>query len=252
MTTFDPAAGTTIVNNNVAISVPPGAAGDANGGALTITLTGARQPAPAAPSQTLAVQESTDLALPVPAGAASYRPDGTVFRVAIANQQGASVRAFAAPVTLFLKYSAADLAGVRGDPALLTAAYLVDASTPAPANPNSMPAGSWIFFPSSAVTLDPIQGLVTVQAQALGQAVAIFSKPAPEVQTVHVSTPLLSGVDAEAQVFGSRPAGTRLIVVEPETQGRMLVFDRSTQSYAYVGAGDIAPTSIQARSGPAG
>lgn len=241
--TFDPSVGATIVNNNVAISVPPGAAGDGVSGTLTVTLAPPSLARDAA-QPGLAVRDLKASSLPVPEGPAQFQPNGTVFLVAVANQQGAAVRAFAAPITIALKYSSVDLAGAKGDPALLAVGYLVDESTPAPANPDSLPVGSWIFFPPSLVQLDAEQGVITVQAQALGSAIAVFSNPAPDVQTVGPNARLMSGVDeATAQVFGVRPEGTRLRVVEPEVDGRMLVLDPATNGYAFVDAADVAPAT---------
>ena len=218
---FDAAAGTTIINNNVGLSIPPGAAGTS--GTVILTLEPAGQSQSSEPS-TFAERSFAQ---------AQPGVQGTVFRATVTDQTGQTITTFAAPITLMVKYGAAD--GTM-------AAYLVDTITPAMANPNSFPPGAWLFFPPSVTSTDTASGVVTVQTQVLSAVIAIFSNSASDVRTVVPHAPLLSSFDpATAETFGTRPPGTRLRVVEPRVGDYLLVLDPATGGYTYVSATDVAP-----------
>ncbi len=223
--------GSTIVDNDVALSIPPGAAG---AGALTVAL----QPLAGLPAEESFAERALGAeAVPLPSG---MSPSGTVFRASVADQAGVPVSAFAGPVTLAIKYGPSDLALVAGDPARLAAAYLVQTDTPAIVNPDHFPVGSWLLFPPTAVQVDQANSLLRIQAQALGGAVALLAKPASYVRVISPSAVLFSGYDpTTSRAFGTRPMLTTLRLVEPEVGSRILVLDEATGSYAYVNAADV-------------
>lgn len=240
-TTFDAAAGATIINNNVALSIPPGVTGNGSAQNLTVTL----QPAGGTGPSSSAAGQPVIQTLTTPDGPARFDAAGTVFRVGVTDQAGNAVVAFAAPVTLAIKYSPTDLASANSDPSGVAAGYLVDTSTPALVNPDAFPPGSWVFFPASAVHIDPASSVITIQAQALGGAIAIFSSSSAFVQTIGPSAPLLSSFDPDtSQTFGSRPTATYLRVMEPQIGDRLLVMEQDTGGYAYVNAADVTPAGI--------
>ncbi|HVA23495.1 MAG TPA: hypothetical protein VMW62_03805 [Chloroflexota bacterium] len=167
-----------------------------------------------------------------------------MFRVGISDQTGNAVVAFAAPVSVSMKYSAVDLASSGGDPSGLTAGYLIDANTPTIVNPNRFPVGSWVFFPPTSAQVDATSGVITVHAQALGGAIAIFSHPVAYVQTAAPNTRLLSSYDpGTSETFGTRPESTYLRVLEPQVGNRLLVEEPSTGGLAYVDIADVMPAT---------
>lgn len=237
--TFSAAAGSTIVNNNVALSIPPGAlAGSGDTVSITLEPVG---PSAADPAEPVFAERLFAPAVAVPRGAAKFSWDGTVFRASVADQAGGAVSAFAAPVTIVIKYGPADLAMAGGSVQRLAVAYLVQADTPASVNPDSFPPGSWVFFPPSAVEVESANALITVHTQALGGAVAVFGRPAAPVRSVVPQIGLYSGYDpATSAIFGTRPMWAEFIVVEPQVGERLLVLDPLGGSYAYVNAADVS------------
>jgi hypothetical protein len=187
-------------------------------------------------------QRVLDPDIPLPRGRAQFSLDGTVFRARVVDQAGRAVGAFAAPVTLAIKYTPADLAAANGVAAALAPAYLIEEDTPAIVNPDHFSPGSWVFFPPSAVSVDSANGVLRVQTQALGAAIAVFGRPAPVVRTRAGNTWLYSGFDpVTSLIFGARSQQTRLEVVEPQIGDRLLVRDPANGSYAYVDANEVEP-----------
>lgn len=178
----------------------------------------------------------------VPGGPFQYSPNGTLFQVTVTDQAGNAIRTFPSPVALLLKPNAADLAMARGDPKQLAVAYMVDEQTPAIANPLRFPAGTWVFFPPSAVTQDPATGNLLVQAQVLSGLISVFSHPVGYVQVLKDSAPLLSSFASDAQTFGRKPQWSYLQVVEPQIGERLLVQDPTSKNIAYVNAADVGPS----------
>lgn len=214
------------------LSVSPGV----NGGTQTYTVTITSL------SQAPAVRIFALIA-PIPGGPAQYSPNGTQFQIKLADQAGSTVNTFATPVQLVLKWNGADLAMAQSDPKPLTAAYLVDAATPAIANPNGYPVGTWVFFAPSAVTKDLTAGTLTINTQALPSVISIFTNPIGWVQTLRPGTPELSSFDpAQSKTFGTKPQFAYLQVAEPQIGSRLHVIDPATGNYAYVDAADVGPS----------
>ena len=100
------------------------------------------------------------------AGLPATAPNGTIFGLAIADASGNPITTLPAAAQLAMARNAADLTMANGNANLLTAAYMVDGNTPAIANPNREPSGTWVFFPPSGVSLDAAHGIMTVNTQA--------------------------------------------------------------------------------------
>lgn len=237
--TVSAAAGSTIVDNTVALSIPAGAAGARSGDTLSVSLQPLGQ-ALALLAQSGVAEQTVGIWPPIPRGLARFSASGTVFGVRVADGNGVAVSAFTAPVTLSIKLKPADLVGANGELSVPTVAYLVEPDTPAMVNPDNFPPGSWVFFPASAISVDVANSVVTVQAQALGDAVAVFNRPPPYVRTLGPAA-LFSGYDPETSLtFGRRVQPTYLQVIEPQIGDRLLVIELATGGYTYVNAADVA------------
>jgi hypothetical protein len=181
--------------------------------------------------------------LPVPGGPARFSPNGSVFDVSITNASTVPITTFGAPITVTIRYSSADLAMANGDPSLLTVAYLIDANSPQIENPLGFPVGTWVFFPPSAVKIDPVGGTISVTTQALGSVVAVFANPPGYVQALASPTNLYSSFDPQtASQLDGKGQFSYLQVIEPQIGSRLFVLDPITQNYAYVNAVDVGPS----------
>jgi hypothetical protein len=225
----------TVVNHNVGVE---GSAGTLPSGA-TINF------GPPGSSGGFAARAFGQLApaVPVPGGPAQFSPNGTIFDMSIKDGSGNLITTFAAPLTVVFRFNAADLAMAKNNPSVLTAAYLLDANSPPIENPNHYPIGTWVFFAPSVTTLDTTNNTVTVNTQAVGSTLSVFSNPVGYVQTLSPSTPELSSFDpATSQTFGTKPQFSYLQVVEPQIGGRLLVLDPDSGNYTYVNASDVGPS----------
>jgi len=180
----------------------------------------------------------------VPGGPFQYSPNGSIASVAVTEQSGAAVTGFAAPITIFLRYNAADLAMARFNSGILTAAYQVGAATPASENPNGYPAGTWVLYPGGNVSQDLTAGTITIQTTKLGSILSVFTQPVGYVRTLTNDTREYSGW-GQAAVLASRPKGVDLQVVQPQTGGRLFVLDPLTSNYAYVDASAVGPSEVR-------
>ncbi|HVA23611.1 MAG TPA: hypothetical protein VMW62_04385, partial [Chloroflexota bacterium] len=200
------------------------------------------QPAPVGPVVQVVVQPQP-AGVPVPGGPAQFSPNGTVLSISITDQAtGQPITTFAVPIQLTLKPNAADVAQSNGHPETLTAAYVIDALSPALENPLHFPVGTFVIFPPSNVVNDIASGTVTIQTQAIGSTIAVVTNPVGYVQATDAA-PVLSSFDPNnTQTFGTKPQFSYLQVVEPQIGNRLLVLDPDTGNYGYVNATDVGPS----------
>ena len=218
--------GGVILAGNTAIIVPPAALAGVAGGKATFDI----QPAPVS-------------TLPIPGGPSQYSPNGTVLAISISDANGNPVTTFPVPIPIEVKYNAADVGQANGNASILTAAYVVDALTPAIANPLGFPPGTFVVFPPENAKLNTQTGTILVKTQAIGSVISVVTNPVGYVQTLSDDTPELSSFDPNtSQTFGSKPQFTTLQVTEPQIGGRLLVLDPDSGNYAYVNATDVAPS----------
>ncbi len=225
--TFDPRTGADILAGNVGLSFPPD------------SLAGATGPV------TVIVQARPGLfrLATAPGGPFQFSANGTIFAVNV-SESGTPIRVFAAPVTLLLRPNAADLAMARGDPRLLTPAYMIDADSPAIENPFGFPAGTWVRFPAVNSTVDPATGTIAVRTRRLS-LVSLLANSGGYVQTLVKGAALWSSFALDAQITGApKPQFTYLQVLAPQIGTRLLVLDPDTGSYAYVNAADVGPSGL--------
>jgi hypothetical protein len=142
-----------------------------------------------------------------------------------------------------MKYNSSDLGQANGNPNLLTAAYVIDANSPAIENPLGLPIGTFLLFPPEHVSLNTVAGTVTATTQALGSTVSVVTNPVGYVQTLEPDTAEQSSFDPNSsQTFGTKPQFSYLQVVEPQVGSRLLVLDPDTGNYSYVDASSVAPS----------
>jgi len=152
------------------------------------------------------------------------------------------VTTFQVPITLTVKYNAADVSQSNGHPETLTASYVIDANSPDVENPMHFPVGTFVLFAPEHASLNTTTGTVTVTTQAIGSTIAVVTNPVEYVQTLQPNTPELSSFDPNAsQSFGDKPQFSTLQVVEPQIGNRLLVLDPDTGNYSYVNATDVGP-----------
>lgn len=176
----------------------------------------------------------------IPGGPASYSPNGTIFRLSITDEAGNLITALPGAIQLLMAWTAADLSMAGGQVSALTAAYMVDDNTPAMANPNHEPAGTWIFFSPSAVTVDQANGVMTINTQLVSGIMSVFANPVGYIQIVGRDVALYSSFDpASSQVLSHKAQFAYLQVVEPQVGTRLHVLDPATNGYAYVNASDV-------------
>jgi hypothetical protein len=153
------------------------------------------------------------------------------------------VTTFPSPIPIEIKYNASDLGQANGNASILTAAYVVDALTPAIANPLGFPSGTFVIFASENAQLNTQTGTITVRTQAIGSVISVVTNPVGYVQTLQEDTPELSSFDqGSAQTFATKPQFTTFQVTEPQIGNTLLVLDPDTGNYAYVSASDVAPS----------
>ncbi|MGH2363572.1 MAG: hypothetical protein ACRDHX_02845, partial [Chloroflexota bacterium] len=229
--------GGVIVAGNVALSFTP-----ASLAALLAPTNG--QPGTSTPPVVNITVQPHPAKLPVPGGPSQYSPNGTVLDIVITNAAtGQPITTFPAPVPVTFKYNAADLGQARGNPNNLTAAYVIDANSPAIENPMHFPVGTFVLFPPSSTKVDPANGTIVVETQAIGSVLSVVTNPVGYVQTVKANAPELSSFDTgSAQTFGTKAQFSYLQVVEPQVGSRLLVLDPSTGNYSYVNATDVGPS----------
>lgn len=178
----------------------------------------------------------------VPGGPAQFSPNGTIADITVHDQDGKLMTTFPEPVEVLFKYNSADLAMSHGDPSVLTAAYVLDADSPALENPLHFPVNTWIFFPPSNTTLDTASGTIAVRTQAIGSIFSVVSAPISYAQTLR-DTQLFSSFDPDtSRVFGAIKQFSYLRVVEPQIGSRLLVMEPETGNYSYVNANDVGPS----------
>ena len=217
------ATGGVIIAGNVAIVIPPAALAAVPTGQVTVTV----QPNPQ---------------VTVPGGPVQFSTAGTILSITVSDKNGNPVTTFPALIPIELKYNASDLGQAHGDPSLLTAAYVIDASSPDVENPNHFPIGTFVLFPPQNVSLNTTAGTVTANTQALGSVVSVVSNPVGYVQTLQPDTPELSSFDPNtSQTFGTKPQFSYLQVVEPQVGDRLLVLDPDSGNYSYVSAAAVGP-----------
>ena len=220
-------SGGSVLAGNLGVSLPAGALASVAGASATVNVS---------------VQPVSNLQ--APGGAARFSPNGTLADVAVTTGAGQPLTTFAAPITLTFKYNAADLAMAGGDPARLTVAFVIDASSPDIENPLHFPVGSFVAAPASNVSLDAAAGVLRVRTQALGSVVAVVTNPVAYVQTLEPQTPLYSSFDpAKSTVFGTKSQFAYLQLVEPQVGSRFLTIDPTTGGYAYVDAAKVGASS---------
>ncbi|MBV8087870.1 MAG: hypothetical protein JO247_23925, partial [Chloroflexi bacterium] len=129
----------------------------------------------------------------------------------------------------------------NGNVDLLTAGYVIDAESPDLENPLHFPINTLVIFPPEVVKLDPINGTITANTQAIGSTLSVITNPVGYVQTTS-DAPELSSFADNAQTFTSKAPNTYLQVVEPQIGNRLLVLDPDTGNYAYVNASDVGPS----------
>src|SRR5581483_7621365 len=178
-----------------------------------------------------------------PGGPAQFSPNGTIVDVNVRDSRGQLVTTFADPVDVLFRYNGADLAMARGDPGVLTAAYVLDAQSPAIENPLHFPVGTWVFFPPSNVKLDTASGTIAVRTQAIGSIMSVVSTSIGYAQTLKPEVRLFSSFDpATSVIFGSKKQFSYLQVLEPQIGSRLLVRDLQSGNVAYVNAADVGPS----------
>jgi len=182
--------------------------------------------------------------VPIPGGPAQFSPNGTVLDIKFTDQStGKPITTFANPVQLTFRPNAADISQSGNHPETLTAAYVIDAQSPAIENPLGFPIGTFVIFPPSNVVNDTHTGTITVSTQALGSTVAVVTNPVGYVQTLGDNAPVASSFDPNtSQEFGTKPQFSYLQVVEPQIGNRLLVLDPDTGNYGYVNAADVGPS----------
>ena len=229
VTTLQAATGGDIAAGNIGISFSPKSLSEAGDG---VTVKIAAQP-PAG----------------LPGGPAQFSQDGSIVDIAVQNAQGKPVTTFPDPVDVLFKYNAADLAVAHGDPKVLTAAYVIDESSPELENPLHFPIGTWVFFPPSNITLDTASGTLAVHTQAIGSIFSVVSAPVSYARTLRQAQLFSSFNPRNAQLFGTKAQGTTLQVVEPQIGTRVLTRDLASDSYAYIEAKDLGPVYPAASTG---
>ncbi len=178
------------------------------------------------------------------AGLPATAPNGTIFGLAIADASGNPITTLPAAAQLAMARNAADLTMANGNANLLTAAYMVDGNTPAIANPNREPSGTWVFFPPSGVSLDAAHGIMTVNTQAdqrfderVRQPGRLRPGPQPKRGAVFQLRSGL-GSDVRRQAAVHVPSDGR-----PQVGSRLHVcWDPATKNYAYVNASAVGPS----------
>ncbi|MGH2365746.1 MAG: beta strand repeat-containing protein [Chloroflexota bacterium] len=241
----NPQNGFTLIVDSMGLAVPPGALGPGQisvtvSGGATVTqgmhfglldLSGATYFGPQLPAPT------------IPGGPARYSPNGTIFGLSIADASGNPITSVPAVAQLGLAWNAADVSMADGNANVLMAAYMVDGNSPALANPNHEPAGTWVFFPPSGVSVDQAHGLMVVNTQLISGLMSVFANPVGYVQTLTPNAALYSSFDpASSQRFGAKPQFSYLQVAEPQVGSRLHVLDPATRNYAYVNATDVGPS----------
>jgi len=211
------------VAGNIGLAVPAGAAGAS--GSLTVNVT-------ARPAN-----------LTVPGGPFQYSPNGTVAGINITDPSGAPVASFASPISIVMRYNAADLAMARYNSGILTAGFQVSAATPAMANPNALPPGTWILFPADGVNQDLTAGTITVRTTFVPGTVAVFTEPAGYVRTIRPLVSEFSGWNGGG-VLTSRVSGIDLLVLAPQAGGRLLVQDPVSSDSVWVDAETVGPAAV--------
>jgi hypothetical protein len=222
--TFPAASGGVVLAGNVGLSFPPGGF---NGVSDNVTVSITSDPADA----------------PIPGGPAQFSPNGTIFQIKVTDSAGSLITSSPAPVTLVMKYNGADVAMARGNPRILTAAYVIGPNTPDFANPLHLPIGTFVLFPASSVVVDPVAGTISVETQLIDGVFAAMANPLGYVQVVSSDAAVYSSFDpATSQEFGRRAQFAYLRVVEPQIGDRLLVVDPTTDNYAFVSAVDVGPS----------
>ena len=240
-----PQNGFTLIDDSMGLALPPGALG---AGQITISVSGGQTVAGAGGLHLLSGLDGLAFSPPVPAptipgGPARYSPNGTIFGLSITDASGNPVTTLPGAAQLGLAWNAADMSMANGNANLLTEAYMVDASTPAFANPNHEPAGTWVFFPPTGVSLDQAHGIMTVSTQLASGLMSVFASPVGYVETLKPGAALYSSFDpATSQSFGGKSQFSYLQVVEPQVGTRLHVLDPATKNYAYVNAADVWPS----------
>ncbi len=179
----------------------------------------------------------------VPGGPAQFSPNGTLADISVRDAGGKLITTFADPVEILFKYNSADLAMARGDPGILTAAYVLDEESPALENPLHFPVGTWVFFPPSLVKGDAGSGTISVRTQAIGSVFCVVANAIGYAQTLKPGAVLYSSFDVDhSAVFGAKKQFSYLRIMEPQIGSRLLVTDPDTGNYAYVDAKDVGPS----------
>jgi CSLREA domain-containing protein len=213
-----------IVAGNVVIVVPAGVPAALPGNTLNVNVAPAANVTP-------------------PGGPAQFSPNGTIYTVTFTDGNGNPVTTFPTLLPIEMKYNAADVGQANGNASSLTAAYVIDATSPAIENPLGFPPGTFVLFPPENVNTNTITGTVTVYTQALGSTVSVVTNPVEYVQTLAPNTPELSSFDPNtSQTFGTKPQNSYLQVVEPQIGSRLLVLDPDTGNYSYVDATAVGPS----------
>jgi len=175
-------------------------------------------------------------------GPGQSSPNGTNFDMTITdNASGSLITSFALPISIVTKPNAADLSFANGDITQMTYVYVVDATTPAPANPNGFPIGTRVVVPN--IARDVTNGAIGTNLQFIGSVIAVSTNPVGYVQTLNDGAGVYSSFDpAASQQFGAKPQFSYLQVVEPQIGTRLAVIDPDTGNYSYVNAADVAPS----------
>ena len=86
-------------------------------------------------------------------------------------------------------YNPADVGQANGNASILTAAYVIDATSPEIENPLGFPIGTFVLFPSQNVSLNTTTGTVTAYTQAVGSVISVVTNPVGYVQTLAPAAP---------------------------------------------------------------
>jgi hypothetical protein len=220
------ATGGIIIAGNVGIVFPAGAFGGIAGN-VTVTLT-------AAPPSLANINAG---------GPAQFSPNGTIFDLDVRDSNGVHITSFPQAVTVVFKPNAADLTLANGNFGLLTAAYVIDADSPAGENPNGFPINTLVLVPPSVLVIDAVNGVISANLNFIGSLLGVVTNPVGYVQTLNPDATEYSSFDPNtAQTFSTQPQFSTFQVVEPQIGNRLLVIDPNTNNFAYVNATDVAPS----------
>jgi hypothetical protein len=218
----DAQTGGMVQDGDVTVSVPAGALGMISG-LVTISV------------------EHLVGDVPRPDGAPYMMAGGTAIHLALRDSAGNQLLTTEVPITVRINYGDADIQAAGGDAGLLAGGYLVQPDTAPIANPLRFPAGTWVFFPASLMSVNAEAQVISIRTQAIPPVIAVVVRPFMRARITTSETGLYSGPGKDAYLFGNRPQLTSLQVVGPLIEGRLLVLDPETENYAYVDALDVAP-----------